>query len=167
MIVPADSEGSTAPAGRACLEIRPREWSPGSPGAVSAHGDSAAHAHGRRPPDLCSDGHDERGLHARDGGHGGRGSSSIIALDWNTQGKLLWELQVNQRSISPTGRRTESASIGRSSSRGRRSPNGRNVYVAVTDRRETTATYIACLDADTGAAAGFATWGPRRPTAST
>ena len=27
----------------------------------------------------------------------------------------------------------------------------RNVYVAVTDRREQTATYIACLDADTGA----------------
>ena len=27
----------------------------------------------------------------------------------------------------------------------------RNVYVAVTDRREQTATYVACFDADTGA----------------
>ena len=76
-------------------------------------------------------------------------SSSIVALDWNTQGKLLWEqksttLVLPNRPPDRNNNRTVSFE-------GTPVADARNVYVAVTDRREQTATYIACFDADTGA----------------
>jgi len=83
------------------------------------------------------------------GGMGGRGTTSIVALDWNTQGKLLWE----QKSTSlilpnrPPDRNNGNRTV---SFEGTPVADARNVYVAVTDRREQTATYIACFDADTG-----------------
>jgi len=82
------------------------------------------------------------------GGMAGR-ATSIVALDWNTQGKLLWE----QKSTSlvlpnrPPDRNNGNRTV---SFEGTPVADARNVYVAVTDRREQTATYIACFDADTG-----------------
>ncbi len=82
---------------------------------------------------------------------GGRGasfsSSFIIALDWSAQGKLIW-MQRSSDLVLPN----------RAADRMNRSVNfegtpvadSRNVFVAVTDRREQTATYVACFDADTG-----------------
>jgi cellulose synthase operon protein C len=84
------------------------------------------------------------------GGLPSAGASSIIALDWNTQGKLLWE----QKSTSivlpnrPPDHRTNNRTV---SFEGTPVADARNVYVAVTDRREQTAMYIACYDAETGA----------------
>jgi outer membrane protein assembly factor BamB len=82
-------------------------------------------------------------------GMAGRGSSSIVALDWNKEGAKIWELEStklelpNRRADQAGGWRTvnfEGTPVG----------DARNVYVAVTDRREQTASYIACLDAETG-----------------
>ncbi len=83
-------------------------------------------------------------------GMGGRGgSSSIVALNWSTQGELLWE----QRSTSlvlPNRQadRTNNRTVG---FEGTPVADGRSVYTAVTDRREQTETYIVCFDALTGA----------------
>jgi outer membrane protein assembly factor BamB len=84
-------------------------------------------------------------------GGGGRGSSSIIALDWNTQGKLLWErkstsIVLPNQPVDRNGNTSRTVSF-----EGTPVADSRSVYVAVTDRREQTATYIASLDADTGA----------------
>ena len=82
-------------------------------------------------------------------GMGSRGSSSIVALDWSTQGKLLWE----QRSttLSLPNRPPDRNNNRTVSFEGTPVADGDSVYVAVTDRREQTATYVACFDADTGA----------------
>jgi outer membrane protein assembly factor BamB/tetratricopeptide (TPR) repeat protein len=83
-------------------------------------------------------------------GMGGRGgASSIVALDWSTQGELLWE----QRSTSLVlpnrpADRTNNRTVG---FEGTPVADGRSVYAAVTDRREQTETYIACFDALSGA----------------
>ena len=83
------------------------------------------------------------------GSMGARGSSSILALDWNRQGSFLWE--VKSASINLPNRPPDRLGFNRTVSfEGTPVADGRNVYVAVTDRRETIATYIACLDADTG-----------------
>ena len=77
------------------------------------------------------------------------GTSSIVALDRNTQGKLLWERKSTRTSPCPNrpaGGRPQTVSF-----EGTPVADARNVYVAVTDRREQTATYVACLDAETGA----------------
>src|SRR5262249_42714029 len=68
------------------------------------------------------------------------------ALDWNTQGKLLWELKSANFDLPdrPPGL-TRFVNF-----EGTPVADARNVYVAVTDRRELTATYIACLEAETG-----------------
>ena len=103
-------------------------------------------------------------------GHGGRwarGSSSIIALDWNTQGKLLWELPVDQdRAPQPAPDRN---GINRTVVfEGTPVADARNVYVAVTDRREQAHVLHRLSSMPTRArAAGFATWGPRRRMAPT
>ncbi len=84
------------------------------------------------------------------GNVGGRGTSSIIALDWNTQGKLLWECKSSSITLpnQPAERHGSSKTV---SFEGTPVADAHHVYVAVTDRREQTATYIACFDADTGA----------------
>jgi outer membrane protein assembly factor BamB/tetratricopeptide (TPR) repeat protein len=82
------------------------------------------------------------------GGSTGRGVTSIVALDWNTQGKLLWE----QKSIALVLPNRAPDHNNRSVSfEGAPVADARGVYVAVTDRRERTATYVACFDAETGA----------------
>jgi outer membrane protein assembly factor BamB/tetratricopeptide (TPR) repeat protein len=82
-------------------------------------------------------------------GGGARGSSSIVALDWSTQGKLLWEqsstaLALPNRPPDRNNNRTISFE-------GTPVADGDSVYAAVTDRREQTATYIVCFNAETGA----------------
>ena len=58
--------------------------------------DPAIHADRGGPPDLRPDG-DEQHRSIRGGADGVHvaepGTSSIVALDWNTQGKLLWEVR--------------------------------------------------------------------------
>ena len=92
-------------------------------------------------------------------GGGSISSSYIIALDWSAQGKLLW-LQKSSDLILPN---RPADRINRSVNfEGTPVADSRNVFVAVTDRREQTATYVACFEADTGARGGCATWGLRR-----
>jgi cellulose synthase operon protein C len=82
-------------------------------------------------------------------GGGGRGSSSIVALDWSTQGKLLWEQ--SSTTLSLPNRPPDRNNNRTISFEGTPVADGDSVYVAVTDRREQTATYIVCFSADSGA----------------
>jgi len=78
-----------------------------------------------------------------------RGANSIIALDWSTQGKLLWE-QKSSAIVLPN--RAHDRNANRSVTfEGTPVADTRNVYVAMTDRREQIATYVACYDAENGA----------------
>ncbi|MFO0891044.1 MAG: PQQ-binding-like beta-propeller repeat protein [Isosphaeraceae bacterium] len=82
------------------------------------------------------------------GRQGSPSSSYILALDWTAQGKMLWiqkaaELVLPNR---PADRISRTINF-----EGTPVADGRNVFVAVTDRREQTATYVACFDAETGA----------------
>ena len=99
------------------------------------------------------------------GGMAGQ-SSSIIALDWNTQGKLLWERKSTSIALPnrPADRNGNNRTV---SFEGTPVADARNVYVAVTDRREQTATYIACFDADTGASRWIRYLGRRRRMSTT
>jgi outer membrane protein assembly factor BamB/tetratricopeptide (TPR) repeat protein len=75
-------------------------------------------------------------------------SSYIIALDWSAQGKLLWVQRSSELLLPnrPADRINRSVNF-----EGTPVADAQNVFVAVTDRREQTATYIACFDAETGA----------------
>lgn len=74
--------------------------------------------------------------------------SYLLALDRATDGKLLWKKQAVD--VIPTHKPGEAA--GRNLGfEGSPVADDRNVYVAMTDRKEQTSTYVACLDADTGA----------------
>lgn len=79
---------------------------------------------------------------------GSAGSSDIIALDWSAQGKLLWRQRASELVLPnrPADRISRSVNF-----EGTPVGDSRSVFVAVTDRREQTATYVACFDADTGA----------------
>ncbi len=79
----------------------------------------------------------------------GAGVSSIVALDWDTQGKLLWEQQATKLALPD--RPPDRNNFRTLSFEGTPVADSENVYVAVTDRREQTALYVACFDADTGA----------------
>ncbi len=74
------------------------------------------------------------------------GSSYIIALDWSAQGKFLWQ-QKSSDLVLPNRPADRNRSI---NFEGTPVADNQNVYVAVTDRREQTATYVACFDAETG-----------------
>jgi outer membrane protein assembly factor BamB len=78
-----------------------------------------------------------------------RGANSIVALDWSTQGKLLWEQK--STSIALPNRPRDRSSNRSVSFEGTPVADTRNVYVALTDRREQVATYVACYEAETGA----------------
>ena len=82
-------------------------------------------------------------------GGGSISSSYIIALDWSAQGKLLWMQRSSDLILPnrPADRVNRSVNF-----EGTPVADSRNVFVAVTDRREQTATYVACFDADTGRA---------------
>ena len=82
-------------------------------------------------------------------GMSGNGASSIVALDWDTQGKLLWEQK--STSVVLPDRLPDKNNTRTISFEGTPVADLENVYVAVTDRREQTALYIACFDAATGA----------------
>lgn len=78
----------------------------------------------------------------------GMGStSSIIALDSSAQGKLLWLQKASDLVLPnrPADRVNRSVSF-----EGTPVADSQRVYVAVTDRREQTATYVVCFDAGTG-----------------
>ncbi len=75
------------------------------------------------------------------------GVSSIVALDWNTQGKLLWELK---STLLVLPHRQGGPGQSPISFEGTPVADARNVYVAVTDRNQQTMLYVACFDAETG-----------------
>ena len=81
-------------------------------------------------------------------GGGGTATSYLVALDGAAQGKLLWLIKASELLLPnrPAERNGRSVSF-----EGTPVADARNVYVAVTDRREQTATYVACFDAETGA----------------
>jgi outer membrane protein assembly factor BamB/tetratricopeptide (TPR) repeat protein len=82
------------------------------------------------------------------GRQGGTSSSYILALDWSAQGKMLWMQKAAELSLPnrPADRVSRTVNF-----EGTPVADSRNVFVAVTDRRELTATYIVCFDAETGA----------------
>ena len=92
------------------------------------------------------------------------GTSSIVALDWNTQGKLLWEVRFDEPRAAQSARRRPR---GRSASRGRRSPTRGTSTSAVTDRAQQTTTYVACFDAETGNRRWIRYLGTASPESST
>lgn len=88
-------------------------------------------------------------LAMREGGGGADVGNSILALDLDRPGdKKLWVRRSGELALP--GRPGEEG--GRTVSfEGSPVADSRNVYVAVTDRREQTATYVACYDAADGA----------------
>jgi len=84
----------------------------------------------------------------RTGVMGGGSQSYLVAVDRATEGKRLWK--------KPAAEILPSRKPGDSPNRnlgfeGTPVADSRSVYVALTDRREQTATYVAALDAETGA----------------
>jgi outer membrane protein assembly factor BamB len=75
-------------------------------------------------------------------------ASYIIALDWSAQGKLLWVQRASDLVLPDHAADRINHSV---NFEGTPVADGHNVFVAVTDRLQQTATYIACFDADTGA----------------
>jgi outer membrane protein assembly factor BamB/tetratricopeptide (TPR) repeat protein len=74
--------------------------------------------------------------------------SFLVALDRGTDGKLLWK----KPSVDVlTGARPAEGLVRSVGFEGTPVADGRSVFVAMTDRREQTSTYVACLDAETGA----------------
>lgn len=74
------------------------------------------------------------------------GTSSIVALDWDTQGKLLWEVKsTNLELPHRQGGRMQTVNF-----EGTPVADARNVYVAVTDHSQQTMAYVACFEAETG-----------------
>lgn len=74
------------------------------------------------------------------------GTSSIIALDWSSQGKLLWEKRAIDLNLPDRpGLPNRSLNF-----EGTPVADGRNVYAAATDRGQETMLYVVCLDAETG-----------------
>ncbi len=80
----------------------------------------------------------------------GNAPSAIVAIDRTAQGKLLWKREATEIALP---RRQAGGGVGSRNAVFEGSPvaDARNVYVALTDRIEMTATYVACLDAETGA----------------
>ncbi|SIO67289.1 Outer membrane protein assembly factor BamB, contains PQQ-like beta-propeller repeat [Singulisphaera sp. GP187] len=73
-------------------------------------------------------------------------SSRIVALDRKTEGKVLWSAMASEVEIP----RRPADGTNRTGFEGTPVADARNVYVAMTDRREQTSTYVACLDAESG-----------------
>lgn len=80
--------------------------------------------------------------------YGGRssGQSKIVAIDRSTEGKFLWS-KLSNEVILPK-RAAESGM--RTGFEGTPVADARHLYVAMTDRREQTSTYVVCLDAENG-----------------
>ncbi len=82
------------------------------------------------------------------GGFGTAPPSSIVALDRSGEGKLLWRREASEIGLP---RRVGGGGNRNAVFEGSPVADARNVYVAMTDRIEMTATYVACLDAEFGA----------------
>jgi outer membrane protein assembly factor BamB len=78
----------------------------------------------------------------------GGSQSYLVAVDRSTDGKLLWKKLASDVPTSKKPGEANSRSVG---FEGTPVADARSVYVALTDRREQTATHVACLDADNGA----------------
>ena len=124
---------------------------PGPPGSPSAPPRYTLTAFGDRiyarmgPADLDADGHGDG-----DGdGPGGGDAAELPGRRRSDDGRqAALEAPGRRRSPSPSARPTGlSRSVG---FEGTPVADARSVYVALTDRREQTATYVACLDAETG-----------------
>ncbi|MHB1557868.1 MAG: outer membrane protein assembly factor BamB family protein, partial [Isosphaeraceae bacterium] len=74
------------------------------------------------------------------------GTSSIVALDWSSQGKLLWERRAIDLEL-PEHLGMSSRTL---NFEGTPVADGRSVFAAATDRGQETMLYVACLDAETG-----------------
>jgi len=72
--------------------------------------------------------------------------SRIIALDRRTEGKVLWSVNAGQ--VTLPGRAADR--VDRLAFEGTPVANGESVFVALTERREQTSTYVLCLNADNG-----------------
>ena len=70
-----------------------------------------------------------------------------MAVDRSTEGKLLWTCQASDLTLPQRPADGLNRSLG---FEGTPVADARSVYVAMTDRRELTSTYVACLDAETG-----------------
>ena len=80
------------------------------------------------------------------GGFGGASASLVVGLD-RAEGKVLWKREASE--IVLPKRRAEGGSR-TAVFEGTPLADRSNVYVAMTDRIEMTATYVACLDAENG-----------------
>ena len=80
-------------------------------------------------------------------GEGGAAQSFLVAVDRTTDGKLLWKRPAETIALPKRPAEGLSRTVG---FEGTPVADARSVYVALTDRREQTATYVACLDAETG-----------------
>jgi outer membrane protein assembly factor BamB/tetratricopeptide (TPR) repeat protein len=78
---------------------------------------------------------------------GGTSASYVVALDRATEGKVLWKRAASEIALP---KRQGDASNRATSFEGTPVADGRNVYIALTERAQMTATYVACLDADSG-----------------
>jgi cellulose synthase operon protein C len=76
--------------------------------------------------------------------------SFIVALDRSAQGKLLWRREAMEIAL-PKRQANGGAGSRNAVFEGTPVADAHNVYVAITDRIEMTAAYVACLDAETGA----------------
>lgn len=72
--------------------------------------------------------------------------SKIIAVDRTTEGKVLWA----QSATDVTLPKRPAETVRNIGFEGTPLADARSVYVAMTERREQTATYVACLNADDG-----------------
>jgi outer membrane protein assembly factor BamB/tetratricopeptide (TPR) repeat protein len=79
---------------------------------------------------------------------GGVPQSAIVAVDRSTDGKLLWKRSAAEITLP---QRQADANRGQLGFEGSPVADARCVYAALTDRRELTSTYVAALDAETGA----------------
>ncbi len=83
------------------------------------------------------------------GGRVGVGTQTyLVAVDRATDGKLLWKKPPSEISVSHKPGENASRNLG---FEGTPVADAHNIYVAMTDRREQTATYVVCLDGETGA----------------
>jgi cellulose synthase operon protein C len=85
------------------------------------------------------------------GGIGGGATTpnAIVAVDRGTDGKLLWARKASE--VPLPKRPAADATTRGVGFEGTPVADASGVYVAMTDRRELTATYVVCLDAETGA----------------
>jgi outer membrane protein assembly factor BamB len=79
---------------------------------------------------------------------GATATSAIVALDRAGEGRLIWKREASE---IPLPKRRNDGGSRNAVFEGTPIADAHNVYVAMTDRIEMTATYVVCLDADTGA----------------